>query len=492
MWTTILKKPMWDIDISPDTRVISTNVEYEIGSTIDIKPTVQNGDMYGNNKPNGLWYSLGDSWNTFVKEVLDDRDRKYVYEIEVVGNILKLTTEQEHRDFSLKYRNQEALADYELHKKYLKSLKVGNGEEYFEVYMEDKNHKEDMFNNWKMTEERWEKYMDRQIKNVENVLFKLKYKALEIEWDRVAQDYDGIEALGGDLRRHTYIDKHGEYGDLFWLAMWDVNSGVVWNNHTVMIVKKLYENKDFKKQLRKAPLYVGADFEQPKNSEGDDFVWLTKFNENEWNVKFISKDGQVRATLVFSSDEYTDEYIWLLDLFVVNAPLRGQGLGENGVLELIDTIRMKEPVILRKLLDVVKSKSQYGHENTTLIKNLERAIEEDEPLPIKLGEIDPDAEGFWNKMIQRHGSETGLQKMWESILKRDNFKVGQGLEDADFWLYSKGSKILNTEEIDAKFMYYWMLNIYNQGYWKQIGRGSVQQFITVKDVRDLMRRVTTQ
>ena len=96
------------------------------------------------------------------------------------------------------------------------------------------------------------------------------------------------------------------------------------------------------------------------------------------------------------------------------------------------------------------------------------------------------------------------------LYKRDNFKVGQGLEDADFWLYSKGSteklgmpveeyhknrigiKILNTEEIDPKFMYYWMLNIYNQGYWKQIGRGSVQQFITVKDVRDLMRRVTTQ
>ena len=49
-----------------------------------------------------------------------------------------------------------------------------------------------------------------------------------------------------------------------------------------------------------------------------------------------------------------------------------------------------------------------------------------------------------------------------------------------------GIKILNTKEIDPKFMYYWMLNLYNQGYWKQIGRGSVQQFITVKDVNDLI------
>ena len=200
-WFSVLKKPMWDIDVSPDARVISTNRKYDEGKSLDVME-LSNKHME-NDKPLGLWYSLGDSWIKWVEYNMEEWDRQYVYEIEVTGNILKLTTEQEHKDFALKYRNQEAVADYELHKKYLKSLKAGNGEEYFEDYMKDKNHKEDLFNNREMTEERWQYYMDRQIQNVENVLFKLKYKIKGIQWNRVSQDYDGIETMGGDLHGKT-------------------------------------------------------------------------------------------------------------------------------------------------------------------------------------------------------------------------------------------------------------------------------------------------
>jgi len=97
--------------------------------------------------------------------------------------------------------------------------------------------------------------------------------------------------------------------------------------------------------------------------------------------------------------------------------------------------------------------------------------------------------------------------MWEEILKSQNFKIGKGMEDADFWLiavntkervgkpveeFNKnhiGVKVLNTEKILPKYMYYWMENLYNQGHWKQIARGSVQQFISVQDVKDILDRV---
>jgi len=98
--------------------------------------------------------------------------------------------------------------------------------------------------------------------------------------------------------------------------------------------------------------------------------------------------------------------------------------------------------------------------------------------------------------------------MWQDIIKSNNFKVSKGMEDADFWLiaintiekigmpveeFGKnhiGIKILNTERIDPKFMYYWMLNLYNQGHWKQMARGSVQQFITIKDVKNYLDRIS--
>tara|TARA_R110002020_G_scaffold10828_5_gene41217 strand:- start:9244 stop:10251 length:1008 start_codon:yes stop_codon:yes gene_type:complete len=93
------------------------------------------------------------------------------------------------------------------------------------------------------------------------------------------------------------------------------------------------------------------------------------------------------------------------------------------------------------------------------------------------------------------------------LKKSKNFKVGKGMEDADFWLisvntkekvgtpveeYNKnhiGVKVLNTEKILPKYMYYHMMNLHSQGYWKQIVRGSVQQFISVQDVKNYLDRV---
>jgi len=88
--------------------------------------------------------------------------------------------------------------------------------------------------------------------------------------------------------------------------------------------------------------------------------------------------------------------------------------------------------------------------------------------------------------------------------RNENFKVGKGLEDADFWIYATGSeknlgkplkeygknrigvKVLNTERILPAFMYGWFQNLYQQGFWSQYSKGSVIQFITVNDVRELL------
>ena len=38
------------------------------------------------------------------------------------------------------------------------------------------------------------------------------------------------------------------------------------------------------KEILKSPVFVGEDFEQPENKEGDNFEWLNKFNVNDTNV----------------------------------------------------------------------------------------------------------------------------------------------------------------------------------------------------------------
>lgn len=116
----------------------------------------------------------------------------------------------------------------------------------------------------------------------------------------------------------------------------------------------------------------------------------------------------------------------------------------------------------------------------------------------------------WKNTLQDSLSEQKpetIEQVRSRVIKSKNFKIGKGMEDADFWLiavntkekvgtpveeYSKnhiGVKVLNTEKILPKYMYYHMMNLHNQGYWKQIVRGSVQQFISVQDVKDYLDRV---
>lgn len=86
----------------------------------------------------------------------------------------------------------------------------------------------------------------------------------------------------------------------------------------------------------------------------------------------------------------------------------------------------------------------------------------------------------------------------------DLARVATNMKDADFWLiathnydkvgeptkefkqHSIGIKVTKTDVIDPEYLYYVMLNLYNQGYWKNRGNGVTnRQTIRVKDVKDI-------
>ena len=155
------------------------------------------------------------------------------------------------------------------------------------------------------------------------------------------------------------------------------------------------------KEILKSPVFVGEDFEQPENKEGDNFEWLNKFNVNDTNVKFISEDGSVRATLLLD----THLAHWKLYLFVVNEPLRGQGLGEKGLVELITELRKHEQGILTEILSIY---SKYAGGNA-LDRKQKNIMDMKPPLDIILHDVDPDAKIFWQRMVNRY-SHLGLKK----------------------------------------------------------------------------------
>ena len=119
-------------------------------------------------KPVGLWYSCGSSWEDWASAVGFGGIGEYVYEVELnVSNMLFISTADELDKFTTKYaapRSQD----------------------------------NSMF-------------ADRQLWN--------------IDWEKVAQTYDGIEICPYIAsRRHKYM----------WYYGWDVASGCLWNKNAIV------------------------------------------------------------------------------------------------------------------------------------------------------------------------------------------------------------------------------------------------------------------
>jgi hypothetical protein len=182
--------------------------------------------------------------------------------------------------------------------------------------------------------------------------------------------------------------------------------------------------------ILKKPIYVGDDYppleEKPKFDTS--FLWLQNFNKNDFNLKFISKDGRARATVHI--DVENDKLIWVLNSFVVESDYRGEGLGNIALSELIDEIRENELKFLNNIYVNLQTIDvpNYGSEadEQTLVKKLKEMIKTSTApmLDIKVVDIDPDAGMFWTKMFSRYGY-IGLRKSVQVTNTKQGIKTSQ-------------------------------------------------------------------
>ena len=87
---------------------------------------------------------------------------------------------------------------------------------------------------------------------------------------------------------------------------------------------------------------------------------------------------------------------------------------------------------------------------------------------------------------------------------KDMVKVGLNMKDADFWIQRKGTietvgtpvkefskehigvKVTRTDILVPDFLYYAIMNLYNQGYFKQYAKGTLKLVnIGVNDVKNI-------
>lgn len=140
-------------------------------------------------KPKGLWYAIGSSWFEWCMGENFGGLGKYIYEVELnpKANILFLTTKKEVFSFSEKYKRQDAFF-----KRMEKSLK-----EFASVY---------------------------------------------IDWEKVSEDYDGIEVdpYSQELRLNY---------NLSWYYGWDVPSGCIWKAITKKRLTLIAEYNQRKKEF---------------------------------------------------------------------------------------------------------------------------------------------------------------------------------------------------------------------------------------------------
>lgn len=119
-------------------------------------------------KPKGLWYGKSTAWIDWVETEMPNWIGKNLYSLEIdKSNVLVIKTAQQMKNFYKKYKNKDAWISF------------GGNDDY-------------------------------------------------INWERVAQEYDGIEIA-------TYFWK---YRHLFpWYYSWDVASGCIWNPKAIKSIK---------------------------------------------------------------------------------------------------------------------------------------------------------------------------------------------------------------------------------------------------------------
>lgn len=133
-------------------------------------------------KPGGLWYSIGSSWVEWCVGEDFGGIGKYVYKIELnsKANIIFLPTPDDVFSFSEKYKRTGQMYD--------------------------------------------------------------RFDSIHIDWQKVVNDYDGIEI-------NPYLHELRLTYNLIWYYGWDVSSGCIWEANAKKKITLLAEYKDKKKEF---------------------------------------------------------------------------------------------------------------------------------------------------------------------------------------------------------------------------------------------------
>lgn len=223
-WFRILKKPISDIhdkmDVPRDMRTIATpnkgvfsKDDWRNKSPVErMESNIKNPYGLMGDKPSGLWYGLGTQWVDWVCENMGCNSYKYFYEVKIIGNVLQLKTKQEHIDFWEKYKD--------------------------DTFVPRKS-------NW---------FTSRRNPSIKDMRDDWKHHEWRpmINWERVQEEYDGIEAMGGTFKGEALddnmdanIDTLGfPRGSMNWLSSWDVDSGCVWNTNAIKVGQLLFSEDD--------------------------------------------------------------------------------------------------------------------------------------------------------------------------------------------------------------------------------------------------------
>jgi hypothetical protein len=149
---------------------------------IDTKKTYSNIGNY--QKPYGLWYSCNSAWYDWILlEHMREWLYKYIYKIYIYKNIQTDIRNKDNR----------------------KLLLINNLKDF------------DIFNN---------RYKYKTTKNIR----------AQINWNKVSEDYGGIEICPYFTTRRKYL----------WYMSWDVASGCIWNTSIIKNIDLIYTRKDGK------------------------------------------------------------------------------------------------------------------------------------------------------------------------------------------------------------------------------------------------------
>ena len=165
--------------------------------------------------------------------------------------------------------------------------------------------------------------------------------------------------------------------------------------------------------ILKAPIYPNWIGDEPHSKKDEGFDLLNRIRHTTPSeITFISKDGNCRADFYLA--EHFGRAAWYLQIFEIRESIRGKGLGESYLKEMIDELRRDEKNILDEILEGLdleeaKIREEANNEIYNILeqflkpmKDIKKIISEASPpldvIAIHVGER---PSKWWDKMVDK-------------------------------------------------------------------------------------------